>query len=92
VYSTSEIMTQASIAGRATALLYDPAGTDGETVLRYASQPTVKVLSGSVSTTWDATRGDLRLDYAHGALARVEITGGGATTPPLLLVTDTSTA
>ena len=66
MYSTSEIMTQASIAGRATVLLYDPAGTDGETVLRYASQPTVKVLSGSVSTAWDASRGDLRLDYMHG--------------------------
>ena len=50
VYSTSELMTQAAIGGQATALLYDPAGTDGETVLRYASQPTVKVLSGTVQS------------------------------------------
>ena len=46
VYSTSELDTQASIGGRSVALFYDPAGTDGETVLQYASQPTVKVLSG----------------------------------------------
>jgi beta-galactosidase GanA len=91
VYSTSEIATQASIAGRATALLYDPAGTDGETVLRYTSQPTVKVLSGSVQTTWDPSRGDLRLDYVLGGRAEVQITGGG-TTPLLLLITDTNTA
>ncbi|HEX4257004.1 MAG TPA: beta galactosidase jelly roll domain-containing protein, partial [Streptosporangiaceae bacterium] len=91
VYSTSELMTQGTIGGRATALLYDPAGTGGETVLRYTSQPTVKVLSGSVQSSWDASRGDLRLDYVHGAKAEVEITGGG-TTPLLLLITDTSTA
>jgi beta-galactosidase GanA len=90
-YSTSELMTQASIGGHDTALLYDPAGTDGETVLRYTSQPTVKVLSGSVSTAWDASRGDLRLDYVHNGLAAVRITGGGSS-PLLLLITDTSTA
>jgi beta-galactosidase GanA len=91
VYSTSELMTQAAIAGHDTALLYDPAGTDGETVLRYTSQPAVKVLSGSVQTTWDATRGDLRLDYTHNGLAEVQITGGGAS-PLLLLLADTNTA
>jgi beta-galactosidase GanA len=84
VYSTSELMTQASIGGQATALLYDPAGTDGETVLRYTSQPTVTVVSGSVQSTWDASRGDLRLDYVHQGLAQVKVTGGGA--PPLLLL------
>jgi beta-galactosidase GanA len=92
VYSTSELATQASIGGYATALLYDPAGTDGETVLRYASQPTVKVLSGPVQTTWDASRGDLRLDYVHKGLAEVAITGGGTTPPLLLLIADTNTA
>ena len=71
VYSTSELMTQATIGGQAIALLYDPAGTDGETVLRYASQPTVTVLSGTVQSTWDASRGDLRLDYTHQGLAEV---------------------
>ncbi|HWG11856.1 MAG TPA: beta-galactosidase [Streptosporangiaceae bacterium] len=91
VYSTSELMTQGTVGGRATALLYDPAGTDGETVLRYRSQPTVKVLAGSVTQAWDASRGDLRLDYVHNGKAEVEITGGG-TTPLLLLITDTSTA
>jgi beta-galactosidase GanA len=84
VYSTSELMTQAQIGNQAVALLYGPAGTDGETVLRYTSQPTVKVLTGSVTTTWDSTRDDLRLDYTHNGLAKVQITGGGR--PALLLL------
>ena len=84
VYSTSELMTQGSAGGEATALLYGPAGTDGETVLRYASQPVVHVLSGTVRSSWDPGRGDLRLDYTHQGLAEVEVTGGGA--PPLRLL------
>ncbi|HEX5192254.1 MAG TPA: beta-galactosidase [Solirubrobacteraceae bacterium] len=90
-YSTSELMTQATIAGTATAVLYGDAGTDGETVLRYASRPTVTALSGHVSTNWDSSRGDLRLDYVHHGLAEVRITGGGR--PPLqLLIAATKTA
>ena len=91
VYSTSELMHQTSIGGQATALLYGTAGTDGETVLRYATQPTVKVLSGSVQQAWDPARGDLRLDYTHQGLAEVQVTGGGRP-PMLLLIGDTSTA
>ncbi len=83
-YSTSELMTEAPIAGRPTALLYGPAGTDGETVLRYSSQPTVRVLRGSVQTTWDASRGDERLDYTHAGLDEVLISGGAR--PPLLVI------
>ena len=91
VYSTSELMTQGDIGGQATAVLYDPDGTDGETVLRYASQPAVNVVSGSVQSSWDASRGDLRLDYTHHGLAEVQISGGGA--PPLrLLIASTDVA
>ncbi len=88
-YSTSELMTQAQIGNRALALLYGPAGTDGETVLRYASQPTVKVLSGTVTAAWDSTRGDERLDYVHHGLAEVQISGGGRPTLLLLLAQKT---
>jgi len=91
VYSTSELMTQATIGGRDTALLYDPQGTDGETVLHYASQPNVAVVAGSVTSTWDASSGELRLDYVHNGLAEVEITGGG-TSPLELLIADTNAA
>ncbi len=91
VYSTSEVTSQATIAGRATALVYDPAGTDGETVLQYTSQPAVKVLSGTVTTTWDATRDQLRLNYVHDGLAEAEVTGGGRP-PLLLLIAGTDTA
>ena len=41
-YSTSEIMTDATIGGRDLAVLYGDPGSDGETVLRYASKPTVQ--------------------------------------------------
>jgi len=91
VYSTSELADQATIGGRSVALLYDPAGTDGETVLQYASQPTVKVLSGTATTTWDAASDQLRLDYVHNGLAEVAVTGGGRP-PLLLLIADTNTA
>ncbi|SFF32085.1 Beta-galactosidase, domain 3 [Actinacidiphila alni] len=91
VYSTSQLMTRATIDGTDTAVLYAPKGDDGETVLRYASRPTVQVRSGSAKATWDAARGDLRLNYVHGGLTEVRISGGGR--PPAdLLLADTDTA
>jgi beta-galactosidase GanA len=91
VYSTSELMTHFVQGAGDVALLYGRDGEDGETVLRYASQPRVKVLSGNVSSTYDASTGDLRLDYVHNGLAQVRITGGGR--PQLtLLLADTTTA
>jgi beta-galactosidase GanA len=86
VYTTSNVMTHASIAGNDVALLWAPANQSGETVLRYATQPTVDVLSGSVASTWDPATGDLRLDYLHNGLAEVRISSGGGTTRPLLLL------
>ena len=91
VYSTSEIMTHLTRGTSDLALLYGRDGETGETVLRYASQPTVTVLSGDVTSTYDAATGDLRLNYTHDGLAKVQITGGGRT-PLLLLLADTSTA
>ena len=85
-YSTSEILTHQQIAGRDVAVLYGRSGQDGETVLNYASAPTVSVLSGNVASTFDAATGDLRLNYMHNGLARVLITGGGTTRPLLLLI------
>ncbi len=89
-YSTSEIMTNATIAGRDIAVLYGDQGSDGETVLRYAAKPTVTATGGDVTTTWDAATGDLRLNYKHNGLIRVQITGGDH--PLLLLLADTATA
>ena len=91
VYSTSEIMTHFAEGSQDVALLYGRDGEDGETVLRYSSQPTVQVVSGTVSSTYDPTTGDLRLDYVHNGLAEVQISGGGR--PPLtLLLADNTTA
>jgi beta-galactosidase GanA len=89
-YSTSEIMTNATIAGRDIAVLYGDQGTDGETVLNYKTQPTITSTGGTVTSTWDPSTGDLRLNYSHTGLIRVQITGG--THPLLLLLADTDTA
>ena len=79
VWSNSEIMTHAFIGGRDIALLYGRGGESGSTVLRYATRPTVRVLDGTVASSYDPTTGSLRLDYVHNGLARVEVSGGGAT-------------
>ena len=91
VYSTSEIMTHFAQGSHDVALLYGRDGEDGETVLRYATRPTVDVVSGTVSSTYDAATGDLRLDYVHNGLAELRISGGGRT-PLTLLLADTTTA
>ncbi|MET1071694.1 MAG: beta-galactosidase [Umezawaea sp.] len=85
VWSSSEILTHAPIGGRDVAVLYGRDGEDGSTVLRYSSPPTVRVLEGSVRSSFSS--GDLRLDYRHSGLARVSITGGGR--PPMLLLLGT---
>ncbi|MEV8565142.1 beta-galactosidase [Streptomyces sp. NPDC051322] len=90
-YSTSEIMTDATIGNRDVAVLYGDPGSDGETVLHYSSKPTVTSSGGPVTTTWDADTGDLRLNYTHKGLIRVNISGGGSR-PLMLLVGDKSTA
>ncbi|WP_079063285.1 beta-galactosidase [Streptacidiphilus griseoplanus] len=90
-YSTSEIMTNATIGNRDVAVFYGDPGSDGETVLHYASKPTVLSSGGAVTTTWDAATGDLRLNYQHDGLARISISGGGSR-PLLLLVGDKPTA
>jgi beta-galactosidase GanA len=90
-YSTSEIMTNATIGGSDVAVLYGDKGQAGETVLRFAQRPTVRVLDGAVTSTWDAARGDLRLNYTHDGLARVLVSDGGSR-PLLLLLADKPTA
>ena len=93
VYSTSQLMTHATINGNDLALLWAPAGQSGETVLHYSSQPTVTTISGTAPTVnWDSGSGDLRLDSTHQGLTEVKISGGGVATPLLLLLADEPTA
>ena len=91
VYSTSELMTHLVRDGGDLALLHGREGEDGETVLRYVSRPSVRVLDGDVATTWDGSTGDLRLDYTHHGVAAVRVTGGGRR-PLTLLLADTDNA
>jgi beta-galactosidase GanA len=92
VWSTSEILTHAYIGGRDIAMLYGAEGIGSSTMLRYESQPTVQVLDGDVESSYDASTGDLRLDYTHSGLARVLISGGGRRPMLLLLGTDEEAA
>ncbi|NUT46244.1 MAG: beta-galactosidase [Saccharothrix sp.] len=90
VWSNSEILTHVTAAGRDVAVLYGREGEQGSTVLRYRSQPAVKVLAGDVRSSY--ADGDLRLDYTHTGLARVLISGGGRQPVLLLLGTDETAA
>lgn len=90
IYSTSQLMTNGTSGDADYALLYDNQGNDGETVLRYNSEPNVTILEGSVTSSFDATRGDLRLNYKHNGLARVLISSGGKDL--YLFLADASTA
>ncbi|TDV55333.1 beta-galactosidase [Actinophytocola oryzae] len=89
-WSTSEIMTHARIGGRDVAVLYGRDGSAGSTVLRYRSKPSVRVLAGSVRSSY--SDGELRLDYTHHGLARVLVSGGGRPPALLLLGTDEEAA
>lgn len=91
VYSTSEIQTHLQQGPRDVALLYGRDGDDGETVLRYAARPGVKLLRGQAQVHWDASSGDLRLNYQHRGLVEVLVTGAGRA-PLLLLIADEKTA
>jgi beta-galactosidase GanA len=86
VYSTSEIMANLDLGDRGdVALLHGRAAESGVTVLRFATEPSVEVVSGAVTSTWDAARGDLRLEYVHDGLARVRIAGADRPALELLL-------
>ena len=85
VYSTSELQTTLRSRAGDVALLYGRSAEPGETVLRYTSAPRVTVLEGSVRSAFDRARGDLKLDYVHGGLARVLVEGGGRPSMVLLI-------
>ncbi|NID14664.1 beta-galactosidase [Luteibacter yeojuensis] len=89
-YSTSELLTQLRLGTRDLAVFYGRHGEDGETVLRYPSEPKTRVLQGKVTTHWDAATHSLRLNYRHDGLARVAIDQGD--TSLLLLVGDNEAA
>ncbi|KQV85213.1 beta-galactosidase [Massilia sp. Root351] len=91
VYSNSEIQTHFRHGERDIVLLHGRDKEEGETVLRYPSAPKVEILSGSVASTFDAAKGDLKLNYMHDGLARVRISGGGRA-PMLLLLADEKTS
>jgi beta-galactosidase GanA len=100
VYSTSHLMTHVPAGRQDVAVLASRPGDDGETVLRYpaaAAGPQVSVLPGSgpagpgVTSSWDASTGDLRLNYTHQGLTRILVIPA-AGRPLLLLAADDAAA
>ncbi|KAF1004087.1 MAG: Beta-galactosidase [Luteibacter sp.] len=89
-YSTSELLTQLHIGQRDVAVFYGRHGEDGETVLRYASKPALRVIEGDVATRWDEATHTLRLNYRHDGLARVAVGEGNGSL--LLLIGDNDAA
>jgi len=83
-YSTSELMTSATIGGRDILVLYGNADSPGETALSIEGHRDVRVLLGAVDV--ERGRGELRLNYLHSGVARVMVTGGKR--PLLLLIAD----
>jgi len=79
-YTTSQILG-APLDTQAGPLQYlvGRAGDEGETVLHYDAEPTVT--GEGVEHTWDAARGELRLNYRHTASTplNVTVTRAGAT-------------
>lgn len=91
VVSTSELFTHAAQGERDLVVLHGRTSETGETVLRYARQPRVKVLAGQAQSHWDAARGDLRLTYTHQGLIELQIEGADRA-PLRLLIADEAVA
>jgi beta-galactosidase GanA len=87
VYSTTQLMTHATIGGQDVAAFVGRTGDSGETALRYAQQPQVRVLSGQATSVYDPATQVLRVNYTTAGLTRVSVTGGGRA-PLLLLLGD----
>jgi beta-galactosidase GanA len=87
VYSTSELFTHLRQGARDVAVLHGRSGEAGETVLRFARKPNLRVLAGRVDQQWDAARGELRLNYRHEGLAELLVDGADRA-PLLLLIAD----
>lgn len=79
-YTTSEVVGLTPTHGRDVLMLSGRMGDPGESVLRYASKPTVRVEGAAVESTWDPGTQSLRLNYTHGPATRVTVTGGGRST------------
>ncbi len=84
LYSTSELMTSATIGGRDVVVLYGDRDTAGETVLRLQGPAQAKVLQGAADI--EQTSDQLRLNYLHTGLTRVLVTGGAR--PLVALIAD----
>ena len=84
VYSTSELMTTATIGSRDVIVLYGDRDTDGETVLGIDGRRDVHMLQGKVEVEQQGR--ELRLNYVHDGIAKILITGGAR--PLLVLIAD----
>ena len=74
VYSTNEIFTNFSNGSDDVAVVYSGNGDQNKTVLKYDSEPDVKVKTGKVDVKWDDNNKTLSLSNQFDGLANVQIT------------------
>ncbi|MER5756577.1 beta-galactosidase [Streptomyces sp. NPDC002088] len=91
-YSTAQPMLALTVGRQDIAVLTGRPGEATRTVLECSGRPTVTVLEGNASHTYDDDDGALRVDARLGGLTRVLVTGGGVDVPLLLLLADDNTS
>ena len=87
-YTTAQPMYAAAIGARDVALLIGRTGDPVELSLAFAAAPTVSVLSGSATSSYDSTAGALRVNAQLSGLIRVLIAPSDGSAPLLLLLAD----
>ncbi|MDD5502019.1 MAG: beta-galactosidase [Candidatus Thermoplasmatota archaeon] len=65
VYSTSELLTKKNLGDRTAIVLFGDENADGETVLKFASEP--NVIMSDAAHSWDGAKKTLKLNYKHTA-------------------------
>jgi len=88
LYSTAQPMYQATIGNQDIAVLTGRSGDPVELMLPAAKAPTVTVLAGSASSSYDAANARLRLNATLSGLIRVLVGYGDGCLPLLVLLAD----
>ncbi|HET9168408.1 MAG TPA: beta-galactosidase [Actinospica sp.] len=88
MYSTAQPMYQATIGGRDIAVFAGRSGDTVEIMLPAADAPSVSVLAGSATSTYDAANGRLQLNATISGLIRVLVDFGDGGLPLLVLFAD----
>ena len=88
LYATVQPMYQATIGARDLAVFAGRTGDSAEVMLSATKAPSVTVLAGTATSTYDATNGRVRINASLSGLIRVLINFGDGGLPLLVLLAD----